>query len=117
MVNGITYLDTEGAEQTLASDQYVQPRPGIARGFSRLVPALAGTWPELAPLPGAFRVEFNAGFGATAAEVPEDIAAMIYILAAWWYEQRLHVNVGNIVNALPDHYTGMIEAHRISHIA
>lgn len=116
VVNAITYLDTAGAEQTLDAAHYVQPRPGLPRSFARLRLAIDGAWPDVADLPGAFRVEFNAGFGATAEDVPEDIRLAILFLATWWHEQPQAVNVGNIVGELPLHLEAMISNHRIAFI-
>lgn len=117
VINSVKYLDSDGAEQTLDASNYVDARPGIPGSFARLRLSSAGSWPDVGDFPGAFRVEFNAGFGATAASVPEDIRIAILWVAAWWYEARLPVNVGNIVNALPHHLEALLSSHRVAFIA
>lgn len=115
-VNAITYLDDDAAEQTLDPANYVQPRAGLDRCFARLRLAANGAWPTVGDFPGAFRVEFNAGYGASPEDVPADLRLAILFLATWWHEQPQAVNVGNIVGVLPHHLEAMLENHRVAFI-
>lgn len=77
----VTYLDTAGDEQTLASDQWALidrlERP-------RIIPAKGVTWPETWDFPGAVSVEFDAGYGATMADIPWQLRmAAMQTVADW----------------------------------
>lgn len=81
----ITYLDADGASQTVPSAQYE-----IVRGHlgDHILFKSAFTWPELDS--DAFHpvsVQFTAGYGA-AADVPWALKVAIMQLAAHWYENR-----------------------------
>ncbi len=74
----IKYIDTAGTEQTLSSSLYqvdVENKPG------RIAPAYAQVWPSVrTQTQNAVTVEFQAGYGATAADVPEPIRQAIMLL-------------------------------------
>ena len=65
-------------------------------------------WPTDIRYTNGIIIRFVAGYGATAASVPEPIRHAIKLLAAHWYENREPVNVGNIVNPIP-----LMEQHLI----
>jgi uncharacterized phiE125 gp8 family phage protein len=116
VVSSVQYLDTDGATQTLAAANYVQPRAGIPRALARLRLAPDGSWPDLGDYEGALRITFTAGFGAASTAVPSDIRVALLWFAKWWYERPEGVAVGNIVNELPHHLTSLIESNRVAFI-
>ena len=59
------------------------------------------TWPVPRVALGAIEVQFQAGFGAAAAAVPDDLQLAIKILAAHWFENREPVGEGGRVGMLP----------------
>lgn len=86
-VSAITYLDSDGAVQTLATDQYVvvtAHRPPF------IVPAEDATWPPLARHPEAVRVAFRAGFS----ECPANAVAGIKLILGHLYAHREDVTTG-----------------------
>lgn len=85
-VASVKYIDEAGAEQTLASSEYVfdaskEPAP--------LKPASGKSWPRTADVPGAVKVEFVAGYGAAGTDVPAPIRKWIEAAVAHMYENRL----------------------------
>ena len=75
-VASVKYLDTLGAEQTLAANQYIVDmvsEPGA------IVPAVGVTWPDTYDRINSVYVDVVAGYGATDASVPDGIK--LYILA------------------------------------
>lgn len=85
-VASVKYKDAAGAVQTLASSAYVLDGQSIP---ARLVPAVGATWP--ATQDGAIStvtVEYTAGFGATAADVPAPIKSWLLLAVAELYETR-----------------------------
>lgn len=66
----VKYLDANGTEQTLASNAYTLDSASYT---AWLLPAAGQQWPETMASANAVRVRFIVGFGAAAADVPEDI--------------------------------------------
>ena len=103
------YLDEDGNEQTLASDQYRVVTAGEP-GYLELADGCS--WPSTQSVGGAVRIVFSAGYGATAASVPEGLRLAIMMLATHWYGTGRDVAVvGTTVNEVPmtvrrllDHY-------------
>lgn len=109
----IKYLDSAGVEQTFNAANYTLEAGLDPRRFSRLWLNADADWPELGDFPGALRCQFTAGYGAAGANVPAEIRAAIKLLAAHLFENRLPVNIGNIVNELPMSLRSIIELHHV----
>lgn len=104
-ISSVKYLDETGAEQTLDASVYTvdtQSEPGA------LVLKVNQDWPDTAILPAAVRVRYVCG----AAARPLLKQAVLFI-AAHWYEQRLPVNVGNIVNEIPHTLNAILWSNRV----
>lgn len=81
-VTTITYVDSTGSSQTLASNQYTL----AARTHdSFIVPAYGVTWPDVRGVPDAVTVRFVVG---DITNIPEELHRAIMILAAHYYEVR-----------------------------
>lgn len=103
-VTSIAYLDSDGASQTWSSSNYrVDTRAQPARVYL----AEDADWPDTQDVDNTVTVTYTAGY-ATADETPKNVVIALLWLAAWWYEQRLPVNIGNIVNELPHHLDRVI---------
>lgn len=83
-VNAITYLDEAEMEQTLAANTY---RVDTTLEPGRIVRASGASWPAVAPVPGAIRIAYDAGYG-TASAVPETFRQAILLSVADLYEHR-----------------------------
>jgi uncharacterized phiE125 gp8 family phage protein len=80
-VISVTYKDTSGAWQTLAATEYVVTSPAgptAERGVISL--AFAKVWPNTYDEADVVKIRFAAGYGATAASVPEDIREAILMV-------------------------------------
>lgn len=94
LVTSIIYVDTAGAAQTLAADQYQLDAPaGPHASAGRIVPAYNVTYPSTRDQVNAVVVRYVAGYGAPAA-VPESIKAAIKLMLGHLYEHREAVAVG-----------------------
>jgi len=83
-VDSITYIDTAGAEQTLASsvyrvDTYTQP--------GRITLAYGQSWPSIRAVTSAVVITYTAGYGA-GDDVPDQVKAAIKLLVEHWYRHR-----------------------------
>jgi len=85
-VTSITYLDTDGTEQILASAAYRVNVEGIV---GRITPAYGYTWPAVYPVTYPITIRFLAGYGLAVA-VPEGIKTAIKMLVADLNEHREH---------------------------
>jgi uncharacterized phiE125 gp8 family phage protein len=84
-VTSLQYLDGNGTLQTLSASSYTvdsDAEPG------RVVEAYATTWPSVRNDIRAVRVTYVAGYGATAATVPQPIKQAILLLVGHWYANR-----------------------------
>lgn len=85
-VSSITYTLEDGTEETLSSSLYVvdaNSEPG------RLALISSASWPGDTLIPiGGIKIEFVAGFGDEAANVPQIYRMAVQLLAAHWYENR-----------------------------
>lgn len=84
-VTSITYRDPDGADQTLASDQYVYD---LDRRPLRIYPADGASWPALKAMPGAVKVTFVAGYGDTPDAVPGRLLGAMKLIVAHRFEDR-----------------------------
>jgi uncharacterized phiE125 gp8 family phage protein len=116
-ITSVNYIDEDGADQTLTAAAYTAGNIGVDGAFGRVSLKPDYSWPDLGEYPGAFSITFVAGYSAAATAVPEGHRYAILALAAWWYEQRLPVNVGNIVNPVPHHLDALIEQARLAFVA
>lgn len=89
-VTSITYVDTAGATQTLAADQYLVDAVSQP---ARIAQAYGVTWPATRAQNNAVRVRFVAGYGLPGA-VPQCIKSWMLIRIATLYENRQEIIIG-----------------------
>lgn len=110
-LTSIAYIDTNGDTVSLAATS--TDDSDVGKGEPAIV-ALEpdADWPDAQEdRPGSVTVTYLAGY-ATPDDVPAGLKTACFWIAAWWYEQRMPVNVGNIVNALPEHFQAVLQQHR-----
>ena len=112
-VASIQYVDEQGATQVLDPAQYrvdAKGEPG------RVTPAHGRTWPATRAVANAVTVEFQAGYGAEATNVPEDIRQAILLIVGRLYAHREDVIAGAPMHTLPrgaEHLMGPYRVVRI----
>lgn len=90
-ITSITYVDTAGATQTVASYQ-----SDLVSEPARLFPAYDELWPDTREVPNAVIVEYVAGYGAAGSAVPEQIRAGMLLALSDLFENRGSVVIGTI---------------------
>jgi len=109
-VTSITYVDIDGATQTLAADQYqvdAKSQP------ARIKPAYGLTWPSTREQDNAVIVRFVAGYGPAAA-VPACIKQWMLMRIATMYEKTDGVITGTIVQEMSyPHVDGLLDSERV----
>lgn len=84
-VTSIVYTDANQSDQTLSSTLY---RVDTVQEPPRITPAYNQTWPVTSPIINAITITFVVGYGATTANVPQNLRIAIMQLVAHWYENR-----------------------------
>jgi uncharacterized phiE125 gp8 family phage protein len=98
-VTSITYVDDSGVTQTLSASTYTLDAAGDP---GRVYLNYDYTWPSIRGQRNAVTVVYVAGYGDTAADVPETTRHSIRLKAAHWYENREPVLTGSIATPIPD---------------
>lgn len=115
-VTSISYVDTAGATQTLATNQYqVVSYSGPTGAAGRIVPAYGVSWPSLRCQPDAVTVRFVAGYGAEPEDVPESLRAAMLLVVGSLFEHREQVMVSQFAGQfleLPYDYFQLIGPYR-----
>lgn len=88
-VESITYIDTDGVQQTLDSSQY---KVGMSSPMGRIVPAYGTSWPTTRNEIEAVEVSFTSGYGS-AGDVPQGIKSWMLIRIATLFENREEVAI------------------------
>ena len=85
-IDGITYIDAAGEEQTLSSPAEYQT--DITSEPARIAPAYGTTWPRTRPQLNAVTIDMTAGEGGTPALVHPAARQAILLLVGHWYSNR-----------------------------
>lgn len=89
-VSSIQYVDWDGNTQTWASGNYTVD---ATKEIARIVPGYQVTYPVTRSVINAVTVTFVAGYGATAASVPESFKLAIKMMVAHWYDNRAEMGL------------------------
>jgi uncharacterized phiE125 gp8 family phage protein len=108
-VDSITYVDTDGATQTLASTEYTADI--FADGPTRILEAYDKTWPAIRNVSNAVIVTMTCGF-ATAAAVPEEYKQILKLYFTHMYENREAYREERIVE-VPRMLQMLIDRYRV----
>jgi uncharacterized phiE125 gp8 family phage protein len=85
-ITSIKYYDTDNAQQTLSSSYYTLDNKGEV---AKIVEAVGYDFPDYSTeVPNVVDVEYVAGFGSSASDVPEDIRHAILFMISYFYENR-----------------------------
>lgn len=90
------YIDMQGVEQTLATNQYKVDSSSI---LGRIVPAYGVVWPNVRNEVNCVTIRFVCGYGSPS-NVPADIKRAILMLASHWFNYR-GVTTTDRVNYVP----------------
>ncbi len=98
-VSSIKYLDENGDEQTLASDQYRLYQP--TTDPAHITPEYGGSWPLTQIVRDSVTCEFIAGY-VDAEDVPADVKTAMKFFIGHMYDNREGGGMPGAVNALLD---------------
>lgn len=108
-ISSITYRDLGGTTRTVA---WNQPVNGIQRSVdgalvadlsscpARIAPSFGSVWPIATSEIGAVAIDYTAGYGSAASDVPEGVRSWILLRVGSLYANR-EESVPGVVTALP----------------
>ena len=110
-ITEVSYIDVDGDTQTLASTEYQADLSGDQP--ARVVPAYGAAWPDFrTETLNPIAVEFEAGYGDAAEDVPAPIRSAMLLMIGHLYTNREAVNIGNIVNVIPLAVQWLLDPYR-----
>lgn len=109
-VDAIRYIDDAGATQTLATSRY---RADTKSLVARITPAYSDAWPTTRCVTNAVEIDFTAGYGEAAADVPQPIRSAILMMVAHWYENRVPVVIGSTAQEIPMAVKHLLGPYRV----
>lgn len=89
-ITSIAYTAMDGSQQTMPSGDYTADLSGPV---PRITPVFGKIWPIPLPQIGAVQVNYTAGYGAAASDVPEGIRHWILMRLGTLYENREEVAI------------------------
>lgn len=109
-INSVTYVDADGATQTLANGAYSLDNATFP-GW--LLPAYGTDWPETRDQANAVTIRYTTGYADTAA-VPGDMRAWLLMTAAFIYAQREVMVLGGKVAEIPSRFCdSLLDPYRV----
>jgi len=107
-VTAVRVLAADGAPTVVPPASYLVDGDALS---SRLV-RTDSTWPVPGRAARGIEIDFTAGFGPAAANVPQPIRHAILMLVAHWYEHRDPLEIGSPEAAIPASVTELLKPYR-----
>ncbi len=109
-ISSVVYTPQTGSDVTLAPEAYQIVTSGP---HALLLPAFGTEWPTPKENPGSVVVQYVAGFGATAADVPDDIRTWLLMVITFLYNQREAFDMTGRVAEVPGRFVeGLLDPFR-----
>lgn len=105
----VHYFDAANADQTLSPTVYQMLTDEIG---SYLTLAAGQSWPATYAREDAVTIQWEAGYGAAAANVPQAIRQAMLLLIGHWHENREAVVIGETAIELPMAVTALLAPFR-----
>lgn len=104
----VRVLAADGTPTVLAPTDYVAD---VASMPGRIV-RIGGAFPQPGRAAAGIEIDFTAGYGALAANVPAPIRQALLLLVAHWYEHRDPIEIGAPGTAIPDAVSRLLAPFR-----
>jgi uncharacterized phiE125 gp8 family phage protein len=108
-VSAVRVRAADGSPVVIDPGTYIFEGAGIP---PRVVP-VAGAWPNPERAIAGIEVNFTAGFGTTAASVPEPVRQALKLLVAHWYEHRDPIEIGDPGTAIPAAVSALLQPYAV----
>lgn len=107
-ITSVTVRAADGTPTTVASENYLLDGQALK---PRLI-ARDGRWPAPGLAANGIEVEFAAGIGDEADDIPQPIRHAILMLVAHWYEHRDPLEIGSAATAIPAAVSELLKPYR-----
>ena len=108
-VSAVKYFDVNGSMQTDTLSNF----DIFGRSMNTVIKPKSGfNWPVAQQRSDAIKIEFVAGFGDAASDIPETIRHAMLMLIAFWYENRENELIGVTSKTLPFGFADLLNIHR-----
>ncbi len=111
-VSAVSLVRTQNSDQsfaTLAAANYIVDGRGTP---PRLVPS-STNFPQPGVVALGIEIQFTAGYGTLASDVPAPLRQAILLLVAHWFENREPFIEGAMPKSFPDAVIGLLEPYRV----
>jgi uncharacterized phiE125 gp8 family phage protein len=109
-VVSVKYVDSDGAEQTVDSSDYVLDTYTF---IPHVRAAYAFTWPSTRTERNAVRIQYTAGYGATPSTVPLLIKEAIILLVGHWTNRQPQNEGGVTLSRVPYAVRDMLDSFKL----
>jgi uncharacterized phiE125 gp8 family phage protein len=108
-ISAVRVYAEDGSVVSLPADSYLLDGNGAPARFVR---RRGRVWPMPGRNANGIEIAFVAGFGAQAADVPEDIRHALLLLVAHWYANREPMELGSPAVAIPEDISRLLKPYR-----
>ena len=110
-VSSVGYTDTSGSSETVATSKYDADTKSAP---ARLTEAWGESWPTPRLEANAVTITYDAGYGNSASDVPEDLIHAIKLLVGHFYENREQTIVGAVARNVPRAVDALLAPYKVS---
>jgi uncharacterized phiE125 gp8 family phage protein len=107
-IDAVRVLPAEGAPTVIDPSAYLADTASVPPRLIRT----GVIWPQPGKAAGGVEIDFTAGYGASAADVPAPIRQALLLLIANWYERREPIEVGSPETTVPAAVCDLLEPYR-----
>ncbi|MEI9900808.1 MAG: head-tail connector protein [Hyphomicrobium sp.] len=111
-IDEVRVLSAAGDPTIVAAGTYAVDVAGTPPRLVRL----AGVWPLPGRTANGIEIDFTAGYGAAATDVPANVRQALLLLIAHWYEHRDPIEVGAADVAVPPAVSELLAPLRIARL-
>lgn len=108
-VDAVRITAASGSVETLAAERFLLDGTGTP---PRLI-STDGAWPRPGAAALGIEIEFTAGFGSAASDVPAPIRQALLTLVGHWYENRHGVELGGGEMRIPGAVSALLMPYRM----
>lgn len=96
-VSEIRVRAADGGASVMPAGDYAVDAASVEPRIVRI----AAAWPEPGRIAHGIEIDFTAGFGVAAGDVPAPIRQAVLLLVAHWYEHRDPIEIGSEATVIP----------------
>jgi len=112
-VASINYIDRDGVDTLLPANQYRIIGKGANMACGVLEPAFGTCWPVPMSGRGVVTIEFTAGYGDAATDIPPDIQQALLLVVGRSNEHREDAVTGTISSKVPFDAEDLVDVYRV----